>query len=106
MDDVTVTISGVWVRRVNSPLMLLVGALTGVSVTFAPLALFQLGRSQAGFSNPLVWLCFAVIVFVPSFYMRLAGHVIGQICKQSKNKTTAEPCAAPDRSGVAGTESA
>lgn len=84
MDDVAVIIPAVWVRRINSPWMYVVGALTGVSVSFAPLFLFQLGRSQAEYWNPLVLLCFAIIYLVPGFYMRLAGIVLSQLYKMSQ----------------------
>ena len=36
-NTVTVQISEIWVRRLNSPLFVVVGALTGVSISFAPL---------------------------------------------------------------------
>ncbi len=82
MEDVTVTISGKWHRHANSWVLQLVAALTGVSVSFAPMFLFLLGRDKAEFWNPWVLLCFAVIYFVPGFYMTLALQVLKQLVKQ------------------------
>lgn len=79
MDDIVIRIPAVWARRVQSPLMWLVSALTGVSITFVPLSLFQLGRSGETFANPLVWVCFVVIYAVPLFYIRLAGVILKQL---------------------------
>jgi hypothetical protein len=92
MEDVAVKIPAAWVRRVNSPLMLVVASLTGVSVSFAPMGLFMLGKAGASLSNPLVWVCFLVIYCVPGFYMSLAGTVL----KQLYNRRFTEPDAAPD----------
>lgn len=89
MDEVTVTIPAVWLRRVKSPLMLIVCALTGVSITFAPFFLFQLGQAKSEIWNPLVLLCFAVIYLVPGFYMKLAAVVLAQLYKMSKQNTSA-----------------
>ena len=82
--DVKVTISAAWVRRINSPLMYVISALTGVSVTFMPVNLFWLGQAQAGYRSPWVWLCFAIIWLVPGFYMGLAGHVLRQVQEKTR----------------------
>lgn len=80
-NTVTVQISEVWVRRLNSPLFAVVGALTGVSISFAPLGLLWLGIFNQW--NVLTIsgaaACFLMVYFVPLFYMRLAGQVIGQL---------------------------
>ena len=80
-NTVTVEISEVWVRRLNSPLFSVVGALTGVSISFAPLGLLWLGIFNQW--NVLTVsgaaACFLMIYFVPLFYMRLAGQVITQL---------------------------
>jgi len=80
-NSVTVEVSEVWVRRLNSPLYVVVAALTGVSISFAPLGLLWLGIYNQW--NVLTIsgaaACFLMIYFVPMFYMRLAGQVIRQL---------------------------
>lgn len=85
-NTVTVQISEVWVRRLNSPLFIVVSALTGVSISFAPLGLLWLGILNQW--NVLTIsgaaACFLMVYFVPMFYMRLAGHVIGQLLSKRR----------------------
>lgn len=85
-NTVTVEISGVWVRRLNSPLFVVVDALTGVSISFAPMGLLWLGiRNQwkmLTVSGAVV--CFLTVYFVPVFYMRLAGQVIRQLVSKKR----------------------
>ena len=80
-NSVTIQISEVWVRRLNSPLYVVVATLTGVSISFAPLGLLWLGIYNQW--NVLTVTgaaaCFLMIYFVPLFYIRLAGQVIGQV---------------------------
>lgn len=80
-NTVTVQISEVWVRRLNSPLHVVVGALTGVSISFAPLGLLMLGLFNQW--NVLTVsgaaACFLMVYLVPLFYMRLAAQVIEQV---------------------------
>ena len=83
---VSVQISEVWVRRLNSPLYVVVGALTGVSISFAPLGLLMLGIHNQWnvltISGAAV--CFLMVYFVPMFYMRLAGQVIGHVIRKDR----------------------
>jgi hypothetical protein len=60
-----------------------IAALTGVSVTFAPLYLLQCGQmANLGILQwIIVALCFLVIYFVPGFYMKLAAEVIAELIK-------------------------
>ena len=51
--DVKVTISAAWVRRINSPLMYVISALTGVSVTFMPVNPFLARASPSWLQEPL-----------------------------------------------------
>jgi hypothetical protein len=85
-NTVTVQISEVWVRRLNSPLFVVVSALTGVSISFAPLGLLWLGIFNQW--NVLTIsgaaACFLMVYFVPMFYMRLAGQVIGQLVNKKR----------------------
>ena len=85
-NSVTVQISEVWVRRLNSPLFLVVSALTGVSISFAPLGLLWLGIYNQW--NVLTIsgaaACFLMVYCVPLFYIRLAGQVIGQVINKKR----------------------
>jgi hypothetical protein len=85
-NSVTVQISEDWVRRLNSPLFVVVGAFTGVSISFAPLGLLWLGIfnqwNVLTVSGAAV--CFLMIYLVPLFYMRLAGQVIGQLVNKKR----------------------
>jgi hypothetical protein len=85
-NSVTVQISEAWVRRLNSPMFVVVGALTGVSISFAPLGLLWLGIYNKW--NVLTVsgaaACFLMIYFVPLFYMRLAGQVIRQLVSKKR----------------------
>lgn len=78
---VWVEVNANWVSRVRSPLFLLIAGLTGVSITFAPLGLVTLGSMTPW--TTYHWLaagtCFALIYFVPGWYMRLAGEVLKQL---------------------------
>jgi hypothetical protein len=81
---VTVEINQSWVWLARSPLYLIISGLTGVSVTFAPLFLYQSGKgtffpSHARFIVPL---CFAVIYIVPVFYIRM-GHAVAKELRQN-----------------------
>ena len=44
-DKVVVEIDAKWVRRINSPWYWPVSALTGVSITFAPMLLYWYGQN-------------------------------------------------------------
>jgi hypothetical protein len=77
------------VERINSPLYLVVAALTGVSITFAPLFLFQLGQGGATIGNPRVLLCFFAIYLVPLFYMAFARPLIAQIYRRKQRRPAA-----------------
>lgn len=85
-NTVTVQISEVWVRRLNSPLFVVVGALTGVSISFAPLGLLMLGIHNQWNALTIsgAAVCFLMVYFVPMFYMRLAGQVIAQLAVKNR----------------------
>jgi hypothetical protein len=83
-DYVLVKVDARWMRRVKSPYIFgPVAALTGVSVTFAPLGLLMCGQvAEFGVVQwILVPVCFLIIYFVPGFYMRLALEVIAEMIK-------------------------
>ena len=81
----TIEIDSKWVKIVHSPLYWIVAALQGVSITFAPLFLYWTGKGQ--FYRGSEWMvvpsCFAVILLVGFFYMRLGRAVIGELRKMS-----------------------
>jgi hypothetical protein len=83
MDNVTIEIDSKWVRRINSPLFIIVQALSGVSITFAPLFLYWTG--SWGLTGPTKWIiivvCFALIVIIPGCYMWFASSIVRQLRK-------------------------
>ena len=84
-DLVTVSIDAKWQRRVKSPyIMGPVAALTGVSVSFAPLYLFT--RGPIGELEAWEWAgvaaSFLMIYLVPGFYMRLAAEVMAALLRE------------------------
>jgi hypothetical protein len=83
-DYVTVKVDAKWLRRVQSPFVMgPIAALTGVSITFAPLALLWCGQAeQFGLVEWIVApICFLTIYLVPGFYMRLAHEVMAELLK-------------------------
>lgn len=60
---------------------LLVGALTGVSITFCQYLLFLFGREDASFTDWRVILCLVVAYGVPMVYIRLGSKVLEAIWK-------------------------
>lgn len=81
---VTIELDSRWAAILRSPIYTIVSALTGVSVTFAPLFLYWAGQGK--FEHQLPWLvvpvCFAIIYLVPVFYFRL-GNSIARELRQS-----------------------
>jgi hypothetical protein len=81
MDKVSIEIDSRWVKAARSPVYLIIQALQGVSVSFAPLFLYWSGRGN--YFNGLEWLvvphCFMVIFVVSVFYFWLGVSVIRQL---------------------------
>src|SRR5262245_58479203 len=71
------------------PLNLLVVALTGVSVSFCPLSLYELGRANVSFWDWRVLANFAVIVLVPGVYMSLGAPVLARAWSSRKDAVPA-----------------
>jgi hypothetical protein len=71
-------------KIVRSPAYAVVSALTGVSVSFAPLFLHWSGQGKffPGYEWLVVPACFAVIYLVPSFYF-LVGSSIARKLKEN-----------------------
>jgi hypothetical protein len=74
---VSVEIDPRWAKIVRSPVYVVVSALTGVSVSFAPLFLYWSGKGKffPGYEWAIVPTCFLVIYLVPLFYFRLGSAV-------------------------------
>lgn len=87
MVNLQIELSEKWLRFVRSPMMLFVTALTGLSLTFAPAALYMLGKAGADYRDPRVIACFALIVLVPLVYVRLATVFIGQLLPASQRSS-------------------
>lgn len=81
-ETVEIAIPRFWCRLLRRPIAFYsVAALTGVSITFVPLALFQLGRSGAFGFDWRVLGCFFVVYMVPLVYIRLGGPVLNELWK-------------------------
>ena len=87
MARVNVEISETWMRFARSPLGLAAIALSGVSVSFAPLFLFWAGQRGASLTSPTVLALFAVIFLVPLVFIRLGSRVLLAI----RSNTSREP---------------
>ena len=83
-EAITVKIDPKWRRRVHSPWFYLITAFTGVSVSFAPMALFWCGATpELGLWRWVIGAAsFLMIYLVPGFYMSLAGEVLAQLYQQ------------------------
>jgi len=83
MDKITIQIDSKWVKVIHSKRYFVVGSLTGVSVTFAPIFLFVSGMH--GFLHGFGWVlglfCFAIIHYVGSFYIKLGGEVVRELLR-------------------------
>ena len=78
--QVTVEIDPKWVKTTRSPVYVIVSALSGVSITFAPLFLYWSGQGKFDPHGRIVAvLCFAVIYFVSWFYFRLGNLVAKEL---------------------------
>ena len=77
MSTVNIAIDSAWVKRARSPLYWAVACLQGVAITFAPVFLYGAGRGWFQQYDSLVAAsCFATILLVGSFYVRLGNQVI------------------------------
>jgi hypothetical protein len=79
MNNVVVRIPQRWERFANSPFLIAVTALTCLSLAFAPLLLFQLGKTGVNYTDPRVVGCFAAIFLIPLAYIRLAALCLKQL---------------------------
>jgi hypothetical protein len=65
------------------PLNLLVGGLTGVSVSFCPYFLYQFGEERVPFLDWRVLTCFAVTFLVPLVYIGVGAPVLALAWRRS-----------------------
>jgi hypothetical protein len=91
MVSMRIELSHRWLRFVRSPATVFVTALTCLSLTFAPVALFNLGKAGVDYRDPRVIACFAVIVLVPLVYVRLATLFIKQLRAASDDSMQTVP---------------
>ena len=83
MERVTVEVSDRWIRLVRSPWYWIIAALTGVSITFAPLFLFWAGQAGHNFLSPHVLALFAVIYLIPLIYVKLGSLIMVELRRPS-----------------------
>ena len=79
MVSMRIELSEKWLKFVKSPATVFVAGLTCLSLTFAPVLLFNLGKAGVDYRDPRVIVCFAVILLVPLVYVRLATLFIKQL---------------------------
>lgn len=79
MVSMRIELSEGWMKFVRSQATVFLTGLTCLSLTFAPLALFNLGKAGVDYRDPRVIACFAVIVLVPLVYVRLATLFVKQV---------------------------
>lgn len=98
VDFVTVKVDAKWLRRIKSPYVMgPVGALTGVSLSFAPFYLFWCGPAEelSAWEWIGVVVSFLMICLVPGFYMRLAAEVMAELMRADKEAATVAADGAP-----------
>lgn len=79
MENVVVKLPDRWVKFAKSSFVLAVTALTCLSLAFAPVFLFRLGKTGVSYSDPRVVLCFAAVFLVPLVYIRFAALCLTQV---------------------------
>ena len=83
MERVNIEVDERWVKLAQPSVRVVIAALTGLSLTFAPLFLFIFAQEGAGYKDPRVVACFAAIFLVPLVYLRAATIFLAQLhtCK-------------------------
>lgn len=89
MVSMKIELSEGWLKFARSQATVFVTALTCLSLTFAPMALFNLGKAGLDYRDPRVIACFAVILIGPLVYLRLATLFVKQV--RSASNESAEP---------------
>ena len=83
--NVTVEVSPTLAKIVRSPAHVIATALTGVSISFAPLFLYWSGQGKfyPRYDWVAVPVCFAMIFLVPLYFYRLGNMVAKELRKHS-----------------------
>lgn len=84
MVSMRIELSEGWLKFIRSQATVLVPIVTCLTLTFGPLALFNLGKAGVDYRDPRVIACFAMIVLVPLVYVRLATLFIKQLRSASE----------------------
>jgi hypothetical protein len=81
MSNIQVDIDEKWIKLARSPLAFIATSLSGVSVSFAPLFLYQYGAGKEPLGPPEfgVPICWAVILISGFFHIKLSQHVLARI---------------------------
>ena len=79
MVSMRIELSEGWLKFVRSQATVLLAGVTCLSLTFAPVMLFNLGKAGVDYRDPRVIACFSVIVLAPLVYVRLATLFIKQL---------------------------
>ena len=91
VDTVQIEVPRKLFRAMHSrPLNLLVTGLTGVSVSFCPLALYELGSAKVSFWDWRVLANFAVIILVPGVYMSFGAPVLARAWSPKAARSAAD----------------
>ena len=99
MVSMRIELSEKWLRFVRSQATVFLTAFTCLSLTFAPVVLFSLGKSGVEYRDPRVIACFAVILLGPLVYLRLATLFVKQVRAASYDE--AEPVSKASRVSLA-----
>lgn len=80
MSTVSIEIDSKWVKRARSPLYWVVATFQGAAITFAPLFLYEAGKGRfQKYDYVVAASCFATILLVGFFYVRLGNEVIREL---------------------------
>ena len=87
MSKVAIEIDSKWVKIVRSPVYFVVVALQAISISFAPLDLYWIGKAKGksfpGFKWITLPLCYGGIFFAMLFYLLLGNAVIRELRQRS-----------------------
>jgi hypothetical protein len=85
---ITIDVNSKWAWFARSPFYVIVSALSGVSVSFAPPFLYWSGKGTffPGYERVVVPLCFAVIYLVPLYYFVVGQTVANELRRSLKRQ--------------------
>lgn len=91
---ITIDLSTRTVMLIRSPLFYVVGALTGISMSFCLFWIYQCGQQGTGFFDARVILTMVAIWLVHGFYQMVASPVIRQVRQAPRFLGTVQQAAA------------